>query len=67
LDFSLFSHPLAQGLMLLVAALLLVLLILWLVYSAVKAAVRDGMQEARRNASTQTWLPTERQTLERQP
>ncbi|WP_147321292.1 hypothetical protein [Rhodoferax lacus] len=60
---SLLDNPLYQGLILLAAGLLLVLLLVWVAYRAIKAAVRDGIREARQVSSQETWLPTERQSL----
>jgi len=63
LNFSLLDATLYQGLILLAAGLVLVLLLVWVAYRAIKAAVRDGIREARQVSSQDTWLPTERQSL----
>lgn len=65
MDLTLFGKPGYGGVLLLAAGLVLVLLTVWLFYRAVKAAVREGILEARHNQSRDNWLPTEHQTLER--
>ena len=64
MDFLLFGKAVPGAVVLLAAGLALLLLTVWLVYRAVKAAVREGILEARQNQSRDNWLPTQRQSLE---